>query len=77
LIQAERAQKLAIRQNEELAVLSFKTYQLGRASLLEVLSAQNAAMEARSQWVRTRVELASLVSAFQWNLLGTQQESTL
>ncbi len=70
LIQAEKAQRLAIRQNEELAELSFRSYQLGRASILELLTAQNAAMEARTQWVRTRVDLASLVSNFTWTLLG-------
>jgi len=77
LIQAERAQNLSIAQNEELAALSFKSYQLGKASLLEVLSAQNSAIEARSQWVRTRVELASLVSAFHWNLVGSTSENQL
>ena len=73
LIQAEKAQKIAIRQNEELTELSFKSYQLGRATILELLSAQSAAMEARTQWVRTRVQLASLVGNFAWNLLDATE----
>jgi outer membrane protein TolC len=73
LIQAEKAQKIAIRQNEELTELSFKSYQLGRATILELLSAQNAAMEARTQWVRTRVQLAALIGNFAWNLLGSTE----
>ncbi len=73
LIQAEKAQKLAIRQNEELTELSFKSYQLGRAGILELLSAQNAAMEARTQWVRTRIQLSALVENFAWNLLDAPE----
>jgi|GEM_PF-1551667 len=73
LLQAETAQRLAIRQNEELTELSFKSYQLGRAGILELLSAQNAAMEARTQWVRTRIQLAALVGNFAWNLLDAPE----
>jgi outer membrane protein TolC len=75
LIQAEKAQKLAIRQNEELTELSFKSYQLGRAGILELLSAQNAAMEARTQWVRTRIQLSALVTNFAWNLLAAPERT--
>lgn len=75
LIQAEKAQRLAIRQNEELTELSFKSYQLGRAGILELLSAQNAAMEARTQWVRTRIQLSALVGNFSWNLLDAPERT--
>lgn len=61
------AQKLNLEQNEELVRLSFKSYQLGKVTLVELLTAQNDLIESKINLVKSKQEFSTLLSKLAWN----------
>ena len=68
LLSALEAEKLSLSQNEEIVRLSFKSYQLGKATMLELLSSQNDLIDSKTNLAKTKTDLAVLVRKFAWNL---------
>ncbi|MBI3535037.1 MAG: TolC family protein [Deltaproteobacteria bacterium] len=62
------AQKLSLSQNEEIVRLSFKSYQLGKATMLELLNSQTDLIDAKINLAKTKIDLSALVKRFAWNL---------
>lgn len=62
------SQKLNVEQNGELVRLTFRSYQLGKSTLVELLSAQDALTESKITLAKTKIDLASLARQFAWNL---------
>lgn len=60
--------KLHVDQTEEIVKLSFKSYQLGKATLVELQGAQSDGMDAKVKYAQARLELATLIRRFAWNL---------
>ncbi len=68
LLSTVSAQKLSLAQNEEIVRLSFKSYQLGKATMLELLSSQNDLIDSKVNLAKTKIDLSILVKRFAWNL---------
>ncbi len=62
------SQAINLNQNEELVRLSQKSYQLGKATFLELLTNQNDLMEAKLGLAQTKVNLSVLLRKFTWKL---------
>ena len=62
------AQKIALTQNDEIVRLSFKSYQLGKATMLELLGSQNELIDSKLIVAKTKLDLATLARRFAWNL---------
>ncbi len=60
--------KLTLDQNEEVRELSFRSYQLGKATMVELLDSQNALIESKIGLAQSKVDLAVLTRQFAWNL---------
>lgn len=58
-------------QNEEIVRLSEKSYRLGKANLLELLTAQDDLIEAKIELAQARIDLAVLARKYAWNLGAT------
>lgn len=62
------ALELGREQNEEIVRLSLKSYELGKANLLKLLTAQDSLIEAKISLAQAKVDLAVLVRKFAWNI---------
>lgn len=62
------AQKMNLEQNEELVRLSFKSYQLGKVTLVELLTAQNDLIDSKINHVKSKQEFSTLLRKFAWNM---------
>lgn len=63
-----QSQRVALNQNEELVRLSKRSYQLGKTTQLELLTSENDLLESKSALAQTRINLATLLRRFTWNL---------
>ena len=68
LSKALQSTKLQVDQNEEIVRLSNKSYQLGRTSTLELLSAQNDLLNSKVDLADTKLKISVLARQFAWNL---------
>lgn len=55
-------------QNEELVRLSFKSYQLGKSTLVEVLQSQNDLLDSKFNLAKAKLDLSTASRRFAWNL---------
>lgn len=62
------SQTLQLSQNEEILRLSFKSYQLGKTTQLELLTSQNELTEAKLRLAQTKIDLSNLMRKFAWDL---------
>ncbi|MCM2279713.1 MAG: TolC family protein [Oligoflexia bacterium] len=62
------AQKLSRAQNEEIVRLSFKSYQLGKATILELLTSQDELIEAKVNLAKTKIDLSVALRKLAWSL---------
>ena len=60
--------KLTLDQNEQVRELSFRSYQLGKATMVELLDSQNALIESKIGLAQSKIDLAVLTRQFAWNL---------
>lgn len=68
LLSTLESQKLILSQNEEILRLSFKSYQLGKATTLELLNSQDALIDAKLNLAKTKLDLAALTRQFAYHL---------
>ncbi len=68
LLSTLEAQKVNLEQNEEIVRLSFKSYQLGKATIVELLGSQNDLIESKINLAKTKVDLSVLARKLAWNL---------
>jgi outer membrane protein len=54
--------------NEEIVKLSFKSYQLGKLTITELLASQNDLLDAKAGYAKAKLDLAALVSKFSADL---------
>lgn len=63
-----RAQEINLEQNEEIVRLSFKSYQLGKATMVELLGSQNDLINSKINLAKTRLDLSVLSRKLAWHL---------
>lgn len=68
LQKALQSQVLNKSQNEELVRLSQKSYQLGKATLVELLGSENDLFESKLALAQTKLNLSVLLRKFSWKL---------
>lgn len=68
LLKAVEAQKLNLQQNEEIVRLSFKSYQLGKTNMAELLSSQDDHLTAKLNLAQTKINISVLMRQFASNL---------
>ena len=66
------AQTLNLAQNEEIVKLSFKSYQLGKATIVELLGSQNDLIDSKINLAKTKLDLSTQMRQFSWNLGVTE-----
>ena len=59
---------LNLSQNDELVRLSFKSYQLGKSTLVEVLSSQNDLLDSKFNLAKAKLDLSTVSRRLAWNL---------
>jgi outer membrane protein TolC len=72
-LQALEEQILILQQNEEIVRLSFKSYQLGKTTIVELLGGQQDLIRAKTTLARTKLDLSILLRQLALNL-GVQLE---
>jgi outer membrane protein TolC len=70
------AQQFAREQNAEIMRLSTKSYELGRTTLLELLSAQDEWIRSKTSFAQSRVDFANLVRQLDLRLANQTPSST-
>jgi outer membrane protein TolC len=68
LLKALEARKLNYAQNEEIVRLSFKSYQLGKTTVVELLGSQNDLINSKINLAKTKIDLSNSVRQFAWNI---------
>jgi outer membrane protein TolC len=63
-----KALKRSVDQNVEIERLSQKSYELGKSTSLELLQAQNAVLDSKSIYFKSKVDQAVLSEQLQWSL---------
>lgn len=63
-----QALELSRQQNEEIVRLSVKSYQLGKANLLELLTSQNELIDAKINLAQAKIDLSVLARKYAWNI---------
>lgn len=62
------ANRLRVERDTEVLRLSQKSYQLGKTTTLELLTAQNDLLDSKADFADARIQLAVLARQFAWNL---------
>ena len=60
--------KLTVDQNQQVRELSFKSYQLGKSTMVELLDSQNALIESKINLAQSKTDLAVSTRQLAWNL---------
>lgn len=68
LTKSLQALRLGVTQNEEIVRLSYKSYQLGRSSIVELLGSQDDLIEAKVELAQAKLDLSTLARQLAWNL---------
>ena len=68
LRKAHLSQSLSRNRNQELVRLTLKSYQLGKATFLELLTSQNDLLESKLALIQTKNNLAVTLRKFAWSL---------
>lgn len=68
LLSSVEALSLNVDQNEEIVRLSFKSYQLGKTTLLELMTSQNELTDSKINLAANRLDLAVTARKLAWNL---------
>ncbi len=61
-------QQVNLKQQKEIVVLSFKSYQIKQTSMQDLLTSQNALIDAKNSLMETTNQLGSLIRQFAWEL---------
>lgn len=68
LSKSVQSYRTLVEQNDELVRLSFKSYQLGKATVFELLSAQNDLIDSKVSYAQAKTDRAVLLRKLAWNL---------